>query len=288
MNMQSALRTPRSAPSTTVQQTTDTPLVVASELAVHLGTRTIWSAANFTIMPGEFVAILGPNGAGKSTLLRLVLGLLRPSHGELRVLGKVPQVGSADIGYVPQRRTLNPELSVRGRDLVALGLDGHRWGFRLPGVVQRRQAEQVQAVIESVAATAYADRPIGQLSGGEQQRLLLAQALVGKPRLLLLDEPLSSLDLRNQGGVAQLVSRVAREHNITVLLVAHDVNPLMPVVDRVLYVARGSVMLGTPTEIITSECLSKLYDTQVEVLRDSHGRVVVVGLESEPTHEHGD
>ncbi|MBA3948057.1 MAG: ATP-binding cassette domain-containing protein, partial [Herpetosiphonaceae bacterium] len=210
---------------------TAAPLIVANDLAVRLGARTIWSDANFHINRGEFVAVLGPNGAGKSTLLRLVLGLLRPSHGNLQVLGGLPKLGSAAIGYVPQRRTLNPELSVRGRDLVALGLDGHRWGFQLSRSVKRQQQAEVQTALEAVEATAYADRPIGQLSGGEQQRLLLAQALVGKPRLLLLDEPLASLDLRNQSAVAQLVARLARDHTIAVLLVAHDVNPLISVVD---------------------------------------------------------
>ena len=164
------------------------------------GTAPIWRHATFQIAPGEFVAILGPNGAGKSTLLRLLLGLLRPSEGSVSVLGRTPQRGNRAIGYVPQRRLIDADLPVRGRDLVMLGLNGLRWGFSLPGATLRQQQARVEEALEAVEATAYADRPIGQLSGGEQQRLFLAQALVGQPRLLLLDEPLASLDLRSQVG----------------------------------------------------------------------------------------
>lgn len=256
-------------------------VVSAEHLAVRLGARHIWSDASFDIHAGEFLVILGPNGAGKSTLLRLLLGALRPNEGSIQVLGAAPRRGNPLIGYVPQRRTLDPDLHVRGRDLVLLGLDGHQWGFALPGRARRRQQELVEKALVSVDALAYADRPIGQLSGGEQQRLLLAQALVSQPRLLLLDEPLASLDLRNQQGSAQLIARLARAAGITVLLVAHDVNPLLPVLDRVLYVARGRVTIGRPDELITTEALSHLYDAPVEVLHDSRGRVFVVGLEQE-------
>ncbi len=259
-------------------------IVAFQDVAAQLGKRIIWRHATFQIVPGEFVAILGPNGAGKSTLLRLLLGLLRPGEGSVSVLGRAPRRGNAAIGYVPQRRLLDADLPVRGRDLVMLGLDGLRWGFSLPGNTRRQKQARVAEVLEAVEATAYADRPIGQLSGGEQQRLFLAQALVGKPRLLLLDEPLASLDLRSQVGIARLVARLAREQGFTVLLVTHDVNPVLPVVDRVLYVARGKVAIGTLDEIITTQKLSSLYDAPVEVVRDSLGRVFVVGLEEMEGH----
>ncbi len=254
--------------------------------AAQLGGRTIWSQATLQVTPGEFIAILGPNGAGKSTLLRVLLGLLRPSTGSVQVLGSAPRRGHPAIGYVPQRRTLDPDLPVRGRDLVLLGLDGRHWGFALPGPKRRRQYRLVEEALASVGATTYTDRPIGQLSGGEQQRLLLAQALVGQPRLLLLDEPLASLDLRNQVAIAHLVARVAREHGITVLLVTHDVNPMLPLVDRVIYVAQGQVVIGPPDQIITTESLTRLYAAPVEVVHDSRGRVFVVGLEQEVAHPH--
>ncbi|MGH2514550.1 MAG: metal ABC transporter ATP-binding protein [Ktedonobacterales bacterium] len=262
------------------------PVVALENAAVRLGERVIWHDATLTVNAGEFVAVLGPNGAGKSTLLRLLLGLLGHSAGRVEVFGNPPRRGDAAIGYVPQRRTLDPDLAVRGRDLVALGVDGYRWGMPLRGGARRARARAVAEALDSVGATSYADRPVGQLSGGEQQRLLLAQALAGSPRLLLLDEPLASLDLRNQVAIAQLVAQLARSRHITVLLVAHDVNPLLPVVDRVVYVARGRVASGTPDDIITTEQLSALYDAPVEVVRDSRGRVFVVGLEHETAHPH--
>ncbi|HLW02912.1 MAG TPA: ATP-binding cassette domain-containing protein [Ktedonobacterales bacterium] len=256
-------------------------IVALEGAAAQLGARTIWSQATFQVTPGEFIAILGPNGAGKSTLLRVLLGLLRPSAGRVEVLGSAPRRGHPAIGYVPQRRTLDPDLPVRGRDLVMLGLDGRHWGFALPGPKRQKQHLLVEEALAAVGATAYADRPVGQLSGGEQQRLLLAQALVGQPSLLLLDEPLASLDLRNQVAIANLVARVAREQGITVLLVTHDVNPLLPVIDRVLYVAQGQALIGFPDDIITTESLTRLYGAPVEVVHDSRGRVFVVGLEQE-------
>jgi zinc/manganese transport system ATP-binding protein len=260
--------------------------VTLDQAAVQRDGRTIWRGATLAVAPGEFAAVLGPNGAGKSTLLHVLLGLLRPSEGSVAVLGRAPRRGNPAIGYVPQRRTLDPELPIRGRDLVMLGLDGLRWGVPLPGEKRRAQRALVDAAMESVGATSYADRPVGQLSGGEQQRLLLAQALVGEPRLLLLDEPLASLDLRSQVAIAELIARLSRARRITVVMVTHDVNPVLPMVDRVIYVARGQVLCGRPEDVITTENLSHLYDAPIEVVHDSQGRVFVVGLENEVAHPH--
>jgi zinc/manganese transport system ATP-binding protein len=258
------------------------PVIVADHLAAAYGNRLIWRDASFSVNAGEFVAVLGPNGSGKSTLLRLLLGLLPPAAGSLNVLGKRPHRGNADVGYVPQRRSIDRDLPVRGRDFVHLGIDGDRWGVELGN--NANYHERVDQAITSVDAQAYADRPIGRLSGGEQQRLLLAQALAGKPQMLLLDEPLASLDLRNQVVIAELIADLARANNLTVLLIAHDINPLLPVVDRVLYVAHGGVAIGKPAEVITTEQLSRLYDAPIEVLHDSHGHMFVVGLEAESAH----
>jgi zinc/manganese transport system ATP-binding protein len=189
------------------------------------------------------------------------------------------------VGYVPQRRNIDPDLPVRGRDFVHLGIDGNRWGVALGNGAADRQ--RVDDAIAAVDSAAYADRPIGRLSGGEQQRLLLAQALAGRPRMLLLDEPLASLDLRNQIVISQLVADLARKNGLTVLLIAHDVNPLLPIVDRVLYVAHGGVAIGKPDEVITAEQLSRLYNAPVEVLHDAHGHLFVVGLEAESGHHDG-
>ena len=258
--------------------------IAARGLAAGYGSKAIWSEANFSIPSGSFTAILGPNGAGKSTLIRLILGLLHPLAGKLEVLGESPRRGNPRIGYVPQGSTFDPELSIRGRDFVGLGVDGHRWGVRLTGREQGAAATDV--AIAAVSAQSYADRQLGRLSGGEQQRLLLAQALVGQPNLLLMDEPLSHLDVRNQGAIVQLISEVARERHLTVLLIAHDVNPLLRHIDHVLYIAQGKLAMGKPADIITSETLSAVYSAPVEVLRDRLGRLFVVGLEEEVSHPH--
>jgi zinc/manganese transport system ATP-binding protein len=259
-----------------------TPAVIADGLAAAYGDQLIWRNATFTVNTGEFVAVLGPNGSGKSTLLRLLLGLMPPAGGSLQVLGKRPHRGNAEVGYVPQRRNIDRDLPVRGWDFVHLGIDGDRWGVELGNNANNH--ERVDEAIKSVGAQAYASRPIGRLSGGEQQRLLLAQALAGRPKMLLLDEPLASLDLRNQIVIAELVADLARANGLTVLLIAHDINPLLPIVDRVLYVAHGGVAIGKPAEVITTEQLSRLYDAPVEVLHDSHGHMFVVGLEAESAH----
>ena len=262
------------------------PAARLHDAGVAYGPRFIWRHADLEVARGEFVVVLGPNGAGKTTLLRLLLGLHPLTEGGVEVLGGPPRRSRHAVGYVPQRRTLDPDLNVRARDLVALGVDGSRWGVPVPGESPRRKRALVDAALEAVGATAYADRPVGRLSGGEQQRLLLAHALVAEPRILLLDEPLASLDIRSQGVISSLVATVARERGITVVLVAHDVNPLVPFVDRVVYVARGSMVSGRTEEVITSETLSALYDYPVEVLRDSRGRIVVVGLDDRDSH-HG-
>lgn len=242
-------------------------------VGVHLGGREVLSDVTFALEQGEMLAVLGSNGAGKSTLLRLILGLLRPDQGTITVLGEQAQRGNGAIGYVPQHQTLSRELPLRARDFVHLGLDGTQWGMRL----QAADGDaRVQEALEAVDATGYADAPVGRLSGGEQQRLFLAQALVGNPGLLLLDEPLSNLDLRSRRDVVQLVRRVSRERNIAVAFVAHDVNPLLGSLDRVLYLAGGRAVSGTVDEVIQSDVLTALYRFPVTVVR-VEGHILVVG-----------
>ena len=254
--------------------------------AVAVGGRTLWSGVDLTVRSGEFVAVLGPNGVGKSTLIKVLLGALPSAAGTVSVLGQRPGGAGERIGYLPQRRSFDASLRIRGIDIVRLGLDGDRWGLPLPGAGllgassrarRRAAAARVREVIELVGASAYAHRPIGALSGGEQQRLLIAQALVRRPGLLLLDEPLDSLDLPNQASVAALIHRICRDANVAVVMVAHDVNPILPYLDRVVYIASGGAACGTPQEVITTETLTRLYSTPVEVLRTSDGRLVVVG-----------
>ncbi len=282
------LMTDRSAVSDPVPtQTSAAPVIQVQQATVVLGGRTIWSHVSLDVRPGEFLAILGPNGAGKSTLLKSILGLQPLAAGRIMVLGQPARRGNAAIGYVPQRRHFDADVRVRGRDIVRLGLDGGRWGLPVPFVSrQRESARRVQEVIELVGAASYADRPIGELSGGEQQRLLIAQSLATDPRILALDEPLDNLDLRNQQGVAGVIRQISRDTGAAVLLVAHDVNPILYALDRVVYVARGQVAVGTPEEVITTETLSRLYSTPIEVLRASDGRIVVVGQPEEEVSYH--
>jgi zinc/manganese transport system ATP-binding protein len=263
------------------------PVVVeAAGLASGYGGRIVWSGADFTVSAGEFLTVLGPNGAGKSTLLRMLLGLLPPASGTLRVFGEPPRRGNPAIGYVPQRRVLDPDLAISAAELVSLGTDGHRWGMRLSRRRARERRAAVTAALAAVGAAGYARQPAGRLSGGEQQRLQLAQALVTRPRLLLLDEPLASLDLRSQQEVSQLVASLRSEQGFAVVLVTHDINPVLPFTDRVMYIAGGGACIGTADEVITSENLSQLYQAEVEVLTDSRGRVFVAGLEQETAHPH--
>jgi len=259
------------------------PAVVEVRRATAVvGGRTIWSNVDASIGSGEFVAVLGPNGVGKSTLLKAILGLVPLASGSVRLLGRPPGEANHEIGYLPQRRSFDASLRVRGLDVVRLGLDGDRWGIPLPGRRSRAAATRVTELVELVGAGAYAHRPIGQLSGGEQQRLLIAQALARRPRLLLLDEPLDSLDLPNQAGVAALISGIARAEDVAVMIVAHDVNPILPYLDRVIYLGRGGAASGTPQQVITSGTLTRLYGTPVEVLSTSDGRLVVVGTPEAP------
>jgi zinc/manganese transport system ATP-binding protein len=262
--------------------------VTLLDAAVQLGGRTIWSEVSLSVSQGDFVAVLGPNGAGKSTLVRALLGLVPLAAGRAAVLSRAPGEANGEIGYLPQRRSFDSATRIRGVDLVHLGLDGARWGIPLPGTAGRRRASaRVAEVIELVGATAYAREPIGELSGGEQQRLLIAQGLVRRPRLLLLDEPLDSLDLPAQASVAGLVRRICEEEDVAVLLVAHDINPILAYLSRVVYLAGGRAAEGAPEDIITSETLSRLYGVPIEVLRASDGRLVVVGQPEAP-FVHGD
>jgi zinc/manganese transport system ATP-binding protein len=258
-------------------------VVRAERLALRFGERVLWEDLSFTLGRGELLAVLGPNGTGKTSLLRILLGLLAPSAGSVEIVGRPPQELRARIGYVPQQRVFDRNLSLRGRDLVRLGLDGHRYGF---GRVPPDARERIERTLRAVGAARYAGRPVGRLSGGEQQRLRVAQALVSEPELLLADEPLLSLDLAYQRVVTGLLDARRRSAGTPVVFVTHDVNPVLPLVDRVLYLAPGRWAIGTVDEVLSSETLSRLYETEVDVLR-VRGRIVVVGTpDDQDVHHH--
>jgi zinc/manganese transport system ATP-binding protein len=268
--------TPVSAPS-------NAPVLELEQVTLELGGRTILRDTGFVVNQGEFIGVLGPNGAGKTTLMRAVLGLVPASSGAIRVLGQPVERGNASIGYMPQTRSALAGRRVRGRDFVAMAADGHRWG--LPHADAKTRAD-VERVLDLVGGRKLAERPLSELSGGERQRLLLAQCLLGNPKLLLLDEPLISLDPHHQKSVVELVRRVQRELGIAVLFSAHELNPLLNSLDRVLYLGSGVAALGTVDEVITRPVLSRLYGSPIDVMR-VNGRIFVMSGDVEvEKHDH--
>jgi len=250
-------------------------------VSIALGGRTILDDVSFGVAPGSFTGLIGSNGAGKTTLLRVILGLQRPGRGRVLIAGQAHARRNRSIGYVPQKVLLDPDMPMRARDLIGLGLDGHRFGIPLP---TKSRAAMVDDMLGAVDAERFADARVGILSGGEQQRILIAHALISRPRLLLLDEPLANLDLRSGQEIIALLHRIANEQHISVLLSAHEMNPLLPVMDRVVYLAGGRAAAGTTDEVIRTDVLSSLYGHPVEVLH-IHGRVLVV---AGPGYPHAD
>ncbi len=267
-------------------------LVRLDGVGVRLGGRPVLRDVSLSIGPGEFTGLIGPNGAGKTTLLRIILGLQPVTQGSVLMKGAGEAGGApraprdASIGYVPQKLGIEPDMPLRVRDVVSLGLDGHKFGIRLPS---RARRERVDEMLTAVGAQRYADARAGELSGGEQQRVMIAHALIGRPRLLLLDEPLANLDISSEQGIVSVLARLARAEGIAVLLSAHDMNPLMPVMDRIVYVAAGRVAVGRTDEVVQPEVLSRLYGQHVDVIR-VHGRVLVVAAPQgavDSAYDHG-
>jgi zinc/manganese transport system ATP-binding protein len=249
-----------------------TDLLRLENVTVRLGGREVLKDVSFGIRPGEFTGLIGPNGAGKTTLLRVTLGLQPVTSGEVLLDGEPRPHRDSSIGYVPQKLAIEPDMPLRVRDVVSLGLDGNKFGIRLPS---RARRERVGDMLTAVGAQRYADARVGELSGGEQQRVMIAHALISKPRLLLLDEPLANLDISSEQGIVSVLARLARAEHVAVLLSAHDMNPLMPVMDRIVYVAAGRVAVGDADEVVQPEVLSRLYGQHVDVIR-VHGRILVV------------
>ncbi|HEY1157540.1 MAG TPA: metal ABC transporter ATP-binding protein [Arthrobacter sp.] len=257
-------------------------VVSLSGASLKFGQRTLWEDLDLDIRPGEFFAVLGPNGSGKTSFLKVLLGLQKLHAGQAILGGRPMERGSRLIGYIPQQKSFPADTPMRARDIVGLGVDGHRWGLRLSAAKTNRRIDEL---LEVVGATEYAKVPVGQLSGGEQQRLRVAQALATDPQVLLCDEPLLSLDLHHQQAVSALINKQCREQDSAVVFVTHEINPVIDYVDRVLYLAGGRFKVGTPEDVMTTEVLSDLYESNVEVIR-ANGRIVVVGLPDATTHHH--
>lgn len=263
----------------------DTKLVPALQVTgggLSFGRRTLWQDLNLTIEAGEYFAVLGPNGSGKSTFIKVVLGLTQLSQGKISVLGAPARLGHPAIGYIPQQKAIGTEIPLRARDFVGLGLDGHRWGIRLKSRVYR---DKVDELLDAVGASDYANVPVGLLSGGEQQRLRIAQALANDPQIILADEALLSLDLNHQYAVSDLIHRYNKEQGATVIFVTHEINPIIDHVDRLLYLAGGRFTVGSVPDVMRTDVLSDLYQTPVTVI-ETNGRYVVVGGENSDAHHH--
>lgn len=263
--------------------TAEQPVLSLRSATLAFGDRVLWRNLTLDVQPGEFLAVLGPNGTGKTSLLKAILGQRELSSGTISLRGEPVRHGSLGIGYIPQQKLIEQGTPLRARDLVTLGVDGHRWG--LP-ITSRATRNHVDAVLRSVGATAFANVPVATLSGGEQQRVRVGQAVAGSPDLLLCDEPLSSLDLNHQQVVSDLIDEQRRATDAAVVFVTHDVNPILDKVDRVLYLAGGRFRVGRPEEVLRSEVLSYMYGTPIEVIR-TRGRVAVLGApEGYGVHDH--
>lgn len=254
-----------------------TPIVAFNKARLAFGPRVLWQDLDLQVAPGEFLAVLGPNGSGKTSFINTMLGTTMLDSGSVSIAGAPVRRGSAAVGLIPQQRPFGDNVPLRARDLVALGIDGNRWGVRLARRVVRGRAEEL---LEMVGASGYANRSVSELSGGEQQRLRAAQALAGDPKVLLCDEPLLSLDLHHQQAISQVIHRQAVERGSAVIFVTHEINPILPYVDRVLYLAEGRFHLGSVDEVMQSQVLTRLYGAPVQVLR-VNGRIVVVSGDGE-------
>jgi zinc/manganese transport system ATP-binding protein len=269
------------------------PAILADRVEVRYRNKVVWKDASFDVRRGEFVAVIGPNGAGKTTLFRMLLGLHWPSTGRLSVLGAPPHRGNPRIGYVPQRHTIDRDTHFECDKLVRLAYPGDPWG---PGHLWRPlrwgprlrlgpEREAAAKALRDVGASDLGSKPLGTLSGGELQKVFLAEALVGRPDMLLLDEPLSNLDLRRSRELVETIHGLVQARGVTTLLVAHDINPMIKCLDKVIYIANGKVATGRPDEVLTSERLTALYGVHVEVLRDSRNNIVIVGGEDDRGEE---
>jgi zinc/manganese transport system ATP-binding protein len=256
-------------------------LAIGESVTAGYRNRVVWRDATFALGEGEFVAVIGPNGAGKTTLFRLLLGIQKQLSGRMEVFGAPPTRGSPLIGYVPQQHVVDEESHIQAMELVRLGFSGARWGFN-PFSNDDREAASL--ALDAVGASQLGRRPLAELSGGELQRIFLAEALVSNPKMLLLDEPLSNLDMRRERELLLLINDVVRKRGVTALLIAHNINPMLRFLDRVIYVANGKVASGKPDEVLTSKNLSSLYDVEVEVVRDSRGNIAILGIDG----HHGD
>ncbi len=256
------------------------PVLEIQDATLSFPGTTLWTGLNLSVAPREFIAVIGSNGSGKTSLMKAILGQEQLNSGQIRLNGKPVTRGNNRIGYIPQQRSSDAGTPLRAKDMLRLGFEGHLFGLAWPS---KKAKGRVNHILNCVDAVDLADKPIGELSGGQLQRLRVGQAVIGEPDLILADEPLSALDLAQQKIVAELLDAERKEHNCAVLFVTHDVNPILGMVDRVLYLANGQFRIGTPDEVLRSDVLTELYGTPVDVVRNQ-GRIVVLGTQNHDHH----
>ena len=256
-------------------------LLSIESASLEFDSKRLWHELNLEVQEGEFIALIGPNGSGKSMLLKSIVGSQKLSAGKISFLSSEPGARNSALGYIPQHRATDAGLPLRVSDCVGFGLDGHLFGLPISSASRR---QKIAEALEQVDAAALAGETLGSLSGGEMQRVRVAQAIISKPRLLLADEPLSALDLNHQMKISELIDEQRRELGSAVIFVTHDLNPIIDFVDRVVYIAQGRHTIGTPDEVMRSDVLSELYGADIDVVRNQ-GRVVVLGAHDHEHHE---
>jgi zinc/manganese transport system ATP-binding protein len=257
------------------------PALQVEDVSVALGGRKVLDEVTFSLAPGSVTGLIGSNGSGKTTLFRTILGFQK-TQGAILLNGTPLSRKNNLLSYVPQKFVLDSDVPLRARDLVGLGIDSQRWGIPLPS---KERTEKINRMLNAVGAEKFSNSRVGKLSGGEQQRVLIAHALISSPRLILLDEPLANLDLKSSHEVVGLLRKISKEFNVSVLVSAHEINALLPALDGVVYLAQGRAVEGRVDEVVRSDVLTQLYGHHVDVL-NVHGRILVIAATSQENISH--
>jgi manganese/iron transport system ATP-binding protein len=248
----------------------DAPILEASHVTVRYDGRAALQDVSFRLSSGERVAVVGPNGAGKSTLFKVIAGVLPPLEGEVRVAGHCPGVHIC-IAYVPQRSEVDWTFPVTVADVVMMGRAGRMGLLRRPG---REDRERVRQCLEGVGMSELADRQIGELSGGQQQRMFIARALAQEAELMLMDEPLTGLDVPAQEDIFRVMGTL-RQRQVTVMVATHDLNLAAERFDRVMLLNRRLLGIGQPDDVFTTEHLQAAYGGHLRMVQTEEGTMVV-------------
>ena len=245
------------------------PFVELEGVGVSYGEVRVLDGINLTVEPGDFLGIIGPNGSGKTTLLRVMLGLLEPQEGSVRLFGQPPASFREwrRVGYVPQRAALDPSLPVTVQEVVASGLVASLGLFQRIGRAQRLRVSEALA---RAGMEAHARARIGALSTGQQQRVLIARALVSDPELIILDEPTGGVDPEAQTSFYAMLHHLNREREVTLVLVSHDIGVVAKEVTKLACLNRRLIFHGRPGDFLSDAALTALYGPSVRIVSHDH------------------